>query len=64
MESAYPNCHVTLDHKAIGRRSGVERQVDVWITEFVGTHQMSIAVSASATKAVSESRTSRRSIVS
>jgi hypothetical protein len=44
LESAYPNCHVTLDHKVMGRRSGIERQVDVWITGFVGAHEMSIAV--------------------
>jgi hypothetical protein len=44
LESAYPDCHVTLDRKVMGRRSGIERQVDVWITGAVGTHEMSIAV--------------------
>jgi hypothetical protein len=54
LESAYPNCHVTLDHKVIGRRSGIERQVDVWITGFVGTYARALRSNASAIGAESE----------
>jgi hypothetical protein len=44
LEASYPDCHVILDHKAVGRRSGIERQIDVWVTGTVGPHQVNIAV--------------------
>jgi hypothetical protein len=44
LEASYPDCHVIHDHKVIGRRSGKERQVDVWINGLVGPHDINIAV--------------------
>ena len=44
LEASYPDCHVIHDHKIVGRRSGIERQVDVWVTGLVGPHEINIAV--------------------
>jgi len=44
LEASYPDCHVIHDHKVVGRRSGIERQVDVWVNGLVGPHEINIAV--------------------
>jgi len=45
IEESYPNCEVTHDHKVIGIRSEVERQVDVWISATVGhNHTVTVAI--------------------
>jgi Restriction endonuclease len=44
LEEGFQNCSVVLNHKVIGRRSGVERQVDVWVTGMVGGHEAQVAV--------------------
>ncbi len=44
LEASYPDCHVIHDHKVTGRRSSIERQVDVWVTGSVGAHEINIAV--------------------
>jgi len=33
-----------LDHKVVGRSSGIERQVDIWVTGPVAGHDISIAI--------------------
>lgn len=40
IERQYPNCTVTHDHKVTGRRSGIERQVDIWLSGQVGQHEV------------------------
>jgi hypothetical protein len=39
-----PYCSVILNHKVLGRRSGIERQVDVWLVGRVGGHESCVAV--------------------
>ena len=41
---AYPDWHVIHEYKVVGRRSGIECQVDVWGTGLVGPHEVNIAV--------------------
>ena len=36
IERTYENCKVTQNHKIVGRRSGVPRQVDVWLEAEIG----------------------------
>jgi len=45
IEKSFGDCGVTYDHKVKGRRSGVERQVDVWLSASVGDgHAIGIAI--------------------
>jgi hypothetical protein len=44
IERQYPNCAATHDHKVIGRRSGIERQVDIWLSGQVGQHEVTVAI--------------------
>jgi hypothetical protein len=44
IERQYPNCTVTHDHKVMGRRSGIERQVDIWLSGQVGQHDVTVAI--------------------
>jgi hypothetical protein len=45
IEESYANCKVTHDYKVIRRRSGVERQVDVWISAVIGhNHRVTVAI--------------------
>jgi hypothetical protein len=44
LEEGFQNCAVVLNNKVIGRRSGLERQVDVLLTGMVGTHEIRVAV--------------------
>jgi hypothetical protein len=41
IEESYKNCKVTRNYKPIGRRSGVKRQVDVWLDAKIGDDQIS-----------------------
>jgi hypothetical protein len=45
IEESYENCTVTRNHKLEGRRSGVQRQVDVWLEAVVGdNHRVTVAI--------------------
>lgn len=45
IERSFGDCQVSYDRKVIGRRSGVERQVDVWLSASVGDgHEIGIAI--------------------
>ena len=45
IEKSYSDCTITHDRKIIGRRSQVERQVDVWLEAKVGhDHTVTVAV--------------------
>lgn len=44
LEGRFQNCSVVPNHKVIGCRSGIERQVDVWLTGEVGGHEVRVAV--------------------
>ena len=45
IEESYENCKVTRNHKPVGRRSGVQRQVDVWLEAEVGdNHIVTVAI--------------------
>jgi hypothetical protein len=43
-EEGFHNCSVILNHTVIGRRSGLARQVDVWLTGAVGGHEACVAI--------------------
>ncbi|HYD62633.1 MAG TPA: restriction endonuclease [Noviherbaspirillum sp.] len=45
-----PAAAVEHDKKIIGRITGVERQIDVWVTQNIGQYSMSIAIDCKATK--------------
>jgi hypothetical protein len=44
LEGRFENCSVIHDHKVVGLRSGIERQVDIWVTGVVGGHDIRIAI--------------------
>jgi hypothetical protein len=44
IERQYPDCAVMPNHKVTGRRSGIERQVDIWLSGHVGQHEVTVAV--------------------
>lgn len=45
VEESFQNCRVTRNHKVKGRRSGEERQVDVWLeTEIGDNHTVTVAI--------------------
>src|SRR5262249_648324 len=45
LEESYKNCRVTRNHKKVGRRSGIERQIDVWLEGDIGdNHTVSVAI--------------------
>ena len=45
LKESYGDCEVIHDHKILGRRSGVERQVDIWLSTRVGgKHGVTVAV--------------------
>src|ERR1700730_4534356 len=45
IEESYDNCKVSQNHKVTGRRSGTERQVDVWLEAVVGdNHVVTVAI--------------------
>jgi hypothetical protein len=45
LKAAFGDCDVIHDHKIVGRRSGVERQVDIWLSITVGgKHGITVAV--------------------
>jgi hypothetical protein len=45
IEESYENCTVRRNHKLEGRRSGVQRQVDVWLEAEVGdNHIVTVAI--------------------
>jgi len=44
LEASHSDCHVIHGHRVVGRRIGIERQVDVWVTGLVGPHEFKIAV--------------------
>jgi hypothetical protein len=45
IEESYDNCKVNQNHKVAGRRSGTERQVDVWLEAKVGdNHVVTVAI--------------------
>lgn len=45
IEESYENCSVTLNSKKKGRRSGLLRQVDVWLEAEIGAnHTVTVAI--------------------
>ena len=45
IEESYKNCTVTRNHHVIGRRSGVRRQVDIWLSADIGdNHVVTVAI--------------------
>ncbi|PYU73201.1 MAG: hypothetical protein DMG52_16265 [Acidobacteria bacterium] len=45
IEESHKNCKVTRNNKVNGRRSGVERQVDVWLVAEIGdNHVVTVAI--------------------
>src|SRR5437773_7345771 len=45
IEESHKNCKVTRNNKVKGRRSGVERQVDVWLEAEIGdNHVVTVAI--------------------
>jgi hypothetical protein len=45
IEESYENCKVTRNYRPTGRRSGVKRQVDVWLEATVGdNHIITVAI--------------------
>ena len=45
LKNAYGDCEVIHDHKIVGRRSGIERQVDIHLsTKVGGKHGITVAV--------------------
>jgi hypothetical protein len=45
IEESYHNCTVTRNYKPVGRCSGVDRQVDVWLTANIGdNHVVTVAI--------------------
>jgi hypothetical protein len=45
IEESYKNCAVARNHKVNGRRSGIDRQVDVWIAATLGdNHLVTVAI--------------------
>ncbi len=44
LKEAYRDCDVTHDKRVIGRRSEVERQVDIWLSGMFGGHELTVAV--------------------
>lgn len=47
----YPNCTVVSDQKVTGVRSGVTRQVDVWVTGDIAGHEIKLAIECKLYKA-------------
>jgi hypothetical protein len=44
-KESFGDCTVIRDHKVTGRRSGVERQIDVWLEAVIGgSHKVCVAV--------------------
>jgi len=43
MHEEYPDCAVTQNHKVIGK-SGIPRQVDVWVTGSVAGYEIKVAI--------------------
>ena len=45
LKGSFGDCQVIHDHKVKGRRSGIERQVDIWLSTTVGgKHPLTVAV--------------------
>ncbi len=45
IEESYDNCKVTQNHKVTGRRSDLDRQVDVWLEAEIGdNHVVTVAI--------------------
>lgn len=45
LQESYDNCEVKHDFRMIGKRSGVERQIDIWLSAAVGkNHTVTVAV--------------------
>ena len=45
LKESYGDCEVIHDFKVVGRRSGIERQVDIWLsTKVGGKHGVTVAV--------------------
>src|ERR1700719_3842677 len=45
LKESFGDCEVNHDHKIVGRRSGVERQVDIWLSTTVGgKHGVNVVV--------------------
>lgn len=43
-QEKYPDCTVVRDHRITGVRSGVIRQIDVWVTGEVAGHEIKLAI--------------------
>jgi hypothetical protein len=45
LKESFGDCEVVHDHRVIGRKSGIERQVDIWLSATVGgKHTVTVAV--------------------
>jgi hypothetical protein len=45
LKESYGDCEVIHDHRVVGRRSGIERQVDIWLSAVLGgKHIVTVAV--------------------
>jgi hypothetical protein len=44
LKASYGDCEVIHDHRIIGRRSGIERQVDIWLCASVAGEELTVAV--------------------
>jgi hypothetical protein len=45
MKESFGDCEVIHDHRVMGRRSGIERKVDIWLSVTVGgKHTITVAV--------------------
>lgn len=45
LKESFGDCEVLHDHRVMGRRSGIERQVDIWLSATVGgKHVVTVAV--------------------
>jgi hypothetical protein len=45
LKESFGDCEVVHDYKIVGRRSGVERQVDIWLSTTIGgKHGVTVAV--------------------
>ncbi|HEY1204248.1 MAG: restriction endonuclease [Bryobacteraceae bacterium] len=50
-QDKYPDCTVVRDHRVTGVRSGVTRQVDVWVTGELAGHEIRLAIECKLYKA-------------
>lgn len=44
LKESFGDCEVRLDHTVTGRRSGIGRQVDIWLSATLGGHTVTVAV--------------------